>query len=455
MEKISTIVLAAGKSTRMKSSVPKVLHPVCGRPLVFYPVMAARKSGSDRIVVVVNEENKKDFEAVFLGDKSVSLAVQAEAKGTGDAVKSASALIDKTGGYVFIIPGDVPLIKAGTLQKLAEETVSKRAVCGLLTMEMPDPASYGRVLRDAAGRVVKIIEARDSTREQLDIREVNSGIYCAAAAWLFETLEKIKPQNSQKEYYLTDIVSLAVSEGKTVAASCVKNPNELVGVNTRKELADANKMMRIEILNRLMLNGVGIADEGSAFIDDGVDIGEDTNIFPNCFISGTTKIGKGCTIENGVVIRNSQIADGVQVKSYSVIEDSRLEKSAMVGPFARIRPGSVIESGAKVGNFVEVKKSLIKKGAKANHLSYIGDAVVGERTNVGCGTITCNYDGREKHRTVIGNDVFVGSDVQFVAPVKIGDGSTIGAGSTITEDVPENSLAVARAKQVNKKDWMK
>lgn len=455
MNKIGAIVLAAGKSTRLKSKLPKVLHPVCGRPLVYFPVKEICQIGAAPVTIVINEDFKNKFEEIFKDNKKVSFAIQKEQLGTGDAVKSAKDELLGKCEYTLIIPGDVPLVKSETLKELVNETISKEAICGLLTMEFKDPANYGRVVRNHGGLVVAIAEAKDASPTELLIKEINSSIYCVNTEWLFNTINEISPENKQKEYYLTDIVKIAVGQEKKIVAKRVSEPSELMGVNTRYELAEANRIMRHRVLEALMNNGAGIVDEFHTYIDDGVEIGIDTTIEPHVFIQGKTKIGNDCYIENGVVIRNSIIGDGVRIKAYSVIEESKIDNGAVIGPFARLRPGSTLEPDVKIGNFVEVKKSTFKKGSKANHLSYIGDATVGERTNVGCGTITCNYDGAAKHKTIIGSDCFIGSDVQFIAPVEIGNGSTIAAGSTITENVPENSLAIARGQQVIKHDWKK
>jgi bifunctional UDP-N-acetylglucosamine pyrophosphorylase/glucosamine-1-phosphate N-acetyltransferase len=455
MNKIGAIVLAAGKSTRLKSRLPKVLHPVCGRPLVYFPVKEICQIGAAPVAVVISEDFKGKFEEIFKDNKKVSFAIQKEILGTADAVKSARDELLGKCEYTLIVPGDVPLVKSETLKEFANETLSREATCGLLTMEFKDPANYGRIVRNHGGLVEAVVEAKDASPAELLIREINSGIYCIKTDWLFDTINKISPENKQKEYYLTDIIKIAVGQEKRIAAKCIRESSELMGVNTRYELAEAGRIMRHRVLEGLMNNGAGIVDEFHTYIDDGVEIGTDTIIEPHAFIEGKTRIGSDCYIENGVVIRNSVIADGVRIKAYSVIEESKIENGATIGPFARLRPGSTIESDVKIGNFVEVKKSLFKKGSKANHLSYIGDATVGERTNVGCGTITCNYDGAAKHKTTIGSDCFIGSDVQFVAPVEIGNGSTIAAGSTITENVPENSLAIAREHQVIKQNWKK
>jgi bifunctional UDP-N-acetylglucosamine pyrophosphorylase/glucosamine-1-phosphate N-acetyltransferase len=456
MPKFDAIILAAGRSTRMKSALPKVLQPVCGRPLVAYTVAAAQGAEASGVMLVIGDGMRTQFEEnVMPPSPHLNFAVQKQALGTADAVKSARGAVDKKSEYVLIIPGDVPLIRSATLKGLIDETLKTSAVLGVLTVEMAEPGSYGRIIRDGKGLVTGIKEAKDATPSELKIKEINSSIYFARADWLFETIEKIVPKNAQKEFYLTDIVGIASgNKGAVVAVKC-GDEIECMGVNTRKELSLANRKMREKILEKLMADGVGIVDENCTYIDDGVTVGADTTIWPCSFILGKTRIGRSCVIENGVVIKDSVIGDGVVIRSHSVIEGAGVANNAVVGPFARLRPGAVLEEETKIGNFVEVKKSTIKKGAKASHLSYIGDATVGERTNIGCGMITCNYDGKEKHRTVIGKDVLIGSDVQMVAPVKIGDNAVIGAGSTITEDVPENSLAIARSRQIVKRNWKK
>ncbi len=453
MAKIGAIILAAGKSTRMKSATPKVLHNICGRPVVHFTVAAAMASGANPVALVISPDFKKNFTELFGNNNKIKLAFQKQQLGTADAVKAAKGSVLSTCEYSLIIPGDVPLIKPETLKNLINETIQRNAVCGLLTMEFDDPAHYGRVIRNRNGFVTAIVEAKDASAEQLLVGEVNSSIYCVKTDWLFRALQKISTDNAQKEFYLTDIIKIAASEGSMVIAKCLPESFELMGINTRQELGLAGRLMNQRVLDELMTAGVGIVDEKSTFIDMSVTVGPDTVVMPNCSFQGATKIGRNCRIEQGVIIKDSVIGDNVKIKPYSVIENAVIKDSAQVGPFARLRPGAQIEQEARIGNFVEVKKSVIKRGAKANHLSYIGDAVIGEGTNVGCGMITCNYDGKDKHKTVIGKGVFIGSDVQFVAPVKVGDGATIGAGSTITENVPANSLAIARGRQVVKKGW--
>jgi bifunctional UDP-N-acetylglucosamine pyrophosphorylase/glucosamine-1-phosphate N-acetyltransferase len=416
---------------------------------------SAINAGANPIALVIAPEFKKEFTELFGKNNKIKFAFQRQQLGTADAVKSARPAVTGLCDYSLIIPGDVPLIRPETLRHLINETAGRDAVCGLLTMEFDDPAHYGRVVRNRIGFVTAIVEARDAGPEQLLINEVNSSIYCVKTDWLFRALQRVSADNAQKEFYLTDIVKIAASDGLNVVAKCLPESFELMGINTRQELASANRLMNGRVLDDLMTNGIGIIDEKSTFIDTGVSIGPDTVIMPNCAIQGAAKIGRNCLIEQGAVIKDTVVGDNVNIKPYSVLEGAVIKDGAMVGPFARLRPGSEIGEDVKVGNFVEIKKSVFKRGAKANHLSYIGGAVIGERTNVGCGTITCNYDGKDKHKTVVGKGVFIGSDVQFVAPVRIGDGATIGAGSTITENVPANSLAIARGRQVMKRGWKK
>lgn len=455
MNQLVAIVLAAGKSTRMKSNLSKVLHPVAGLPLVIHPLKALKELKVHRTVLVIADGKKNEFESILGDSFKVEYVVQKEALGTGHAVMVTDKALKGQRGYALILAGDVPLIKSESLKSLFERVQASGAVCGLITTTLEDAGHYGRIVRDTKGDVIGIVEAKDADGEELLIDEINTGIFCVELPWLFEAIKSLKPQNKQKEYYLTDIVKYAVDKGAKVIGHCIRDDREFLGVNTRAELAEVNQIMRKRINDRLMIEGVSIVDPSNTYIDSEVRIGRDTTIYPNTFIKGKTTIGQNCTIENGVVIKDAVIASDVLIKPYSVIEDSEVRAKVQMGPFSRLRPGAVLDEGARVGNFVEIKKSFIGKGSKANHLTYIGDAEIGRGVNVGCGTITCNYDGVKKHKTIIGDDVFVGSDVQFVAPVKIGKGAVIAAGSTVTDDVPPKALAIARARQTNKKGWKK
>lgn len=451
MNKLAAVILAAGKSKRMKSRTSKVMHILAGKPLITYPIEVARALRANPLVVVASHD--QDDVNAEVKARGARIVIQRQALGTGHAVLQTKASLSKFSGHVLILCGDAPLVRRETLEMFVKEVFHQNATCGILTMELKKPGSYGRIIRDLDGQLVRIVEAKDAAKEDLAVREVNSGIFCVEKGWLFKTLTKVTPNNRQREYYLTDIAHHAISEGKRIIAVKGNDPREFLGVNTKVDLAEAISVMRDRINKRHMLSGVGIMDPLQTFIDADVVIGNDTTVWPGAFLLEKTVVGAACTIENGVVLKNAKVGDGVHIKSYSVIEESTIAREAQVGPFSRIRPHSKIGKNARVGNFVEVKKSELKEGVKANHLSYLGDASVGPHVNVGCGTITCNYDGRAKYRTIIGEKAFIGSDVQFVAPVTIGKGATIGAGSTITKNVPPNALALTRAPQVIIRNW--
>ncbi len=451
MVKLGAVVLAAGQSTRMKSKRTKVLHDLAGRPVLSYPIAAARAAGA-KPVVVVRGPQQKELQA-YLAEAGVAEAVQRKPLGTGNAVAAVAAAFKGFDGEVLVLCGDAPLVRPETIKAFLQEMRRARATLGLVSMVVREPGMYGRVIRDLDGQMVSVVEARDAISDQLEVREVNSGIICAKADWLFKALSKLGNDNAKGEYYLTDLIGVAVREGVRQVAYRCADADELIGIDTRVGLARAAELLRERINKGHMLAGVGVQDFRHTYIDAGVAIGQDTVVMPHAFLQGRTCVGRDCTIENGVVLRDAVVGNDVHIKSFSVIEGSRLEAGAIVGPFARVRPGSKVGPEARIGNFVELKKCEMKAGAKANHLTYLGDATIGARTNIGCGTITCNYDGREKHRTVIGEEVFVGSDVQFIAPVRVGKGATIGAGSTITKNVPAGALGLSRAEQQNIRDW--
>lgn len=451
MKNCAAIILAAGQSTRMKSDLTKVMHRIAGRPVVSYVIDVAKGIGAKPICVVSSKGQPELND--YLKEQKIAVALQKKPRGTADAVIAAKSKLGRFSGYVVLLCGDIPLIQKAVIKKLIDNVRSKRATLGVLTMYMRDPGRYGRIMRDLDGHITRIVEAKDADGREAEIREVNTGIFCVDKDWLFRALAKVKPKNAQGEYYLTDIISIAIAEGREVASYLVPEAQDFLGINTRVELAHAAELMRGRINQTHQLAGVGILDFRHTYIDADVTVGRDTEIWPQCFIQGDTKIGARCIIENGVVLKDAVIGNDVHIKPYSVIESSRVDHEAIVGPFSRVRPDSKIGKGVRLGNFVEVKKADLKAGVKANHLSYLGDATIGEGTNVGCGTITCNYDGKAKHRTVIGPHTFIGSDTQFIAPVKVGKGATIGAGSTITENVPADALAVARARQINVKHW--
>ncbi|MBI2346023.1 MAG: bifunctional UDP-N-acetylglucosamine diphosphorylase/glucosamine-1-phosphate N-acetyltransferase GlmU [Deltaproteobacteria bacterium] len=451
---LAVVILAAGKSTRMKSALTKVLHPVAGRPLITYPLAAAKVLRPDRIALVVGQGQRAEIEPALNGTR-VRWVIQREQLGTGHAVLASYPALRGFSGPVLILAGDVPGLQSATLKDFVATCAASGAPGGVLTVEMADPTGYGRIVRNGTPHISHIVEERDLPPSAVTIREVNTGILCCESAWLFRALKKIERQNTQQEYYLTDLAKVAAEEGHPLIAIKTEDAAACQGVNSRAELAEVNRLMRRRIVEQWMDAGVGFVDPGQVYIDADVVIGEDTVIGPGVMLKGRTQIGARCRIDAGAVIMDSAVADDVVIKPYSVIEGSQIGVACQVGPFARLRPETRLEADVRIGNFVETKKSVLKKGAKANHLTYLGDATIGERTNVGCGTITCNYDGKKKHPTIIGEDVFIGSDTQFVAPVRIGKGAVTGAGSVITDDVPAGALAVARGRQVNVKNWAK
>jgi bifunctional UDP-N-acetylglucosamine pyrophosphorylase/glucosamine-1-phosphate N-acetyltransferase len=385
----------------------------------------------------------------------VNFILQKEQLGTGHAVLQALPLLQSFNGTILILCGDVPLVKMDTLRLFNDSHRKNQSALSVLTTVVDKPFGYGRVLRNSEGWLEKIVEEKDASEKQRKIQEINTGIYCVRAGFLREGLKEIGKENAQREYYLTDLVEIARRKGLRCSAHIAVDSMEVMGINTRVDLAIANEKLRQEKLSELMISGVTIIDPRATYVDRTVEVGRDTVLHPNCHLQGRTKIGEQCLIEPNSKILDSILGNHVTIRTNSVITESKIEDDVSIGPFAHLRPLSEIQAKAKIGNFVEVKKSIIGRGSKANHLTYIGDSLVGEDVNIGAGTITCNYDGFEKHQTVIGNRVFVGSNVELVAPVKVGNGSSIGAGTTITKDVPEGALAISRVKQRNLKDWSK
>jgi bifunctional UDP-N-acetylglucosamine pyrophosphorylase/glucosamine-1-phosphate N-acetyltransferase len=452
MESLASVVLAAGKGTRMKSGLIKVLHPIAGLPMIAWPVAAAREAGSDPIVLVIGHQANA-VQGVFRGSTDIRCAMQEEQLGTGHAVACALEALAGFRGTVLILCGDTPLLRAKTLKKMFTYHRDNQATVTVLTALMDDPYGYGRVVRDDSGRVSRIVEQKDADPEEQEIREINSGIYCMDSDFLFSTIREVGNDNAQGEYYLTDLLAIAVRKGLDCCALQTTDAEEIMGVNDRVQLAEAAHILRRRINREHMLNGVTIIDPAQTYIDQGVTIGADTTIHPGCQIGGRTFIGEGCVIELGVSISGCRIGDDCHIKAASVLEDSELHQDVAVGPMAHLRPGTVLGKHVKIGNFVETKKIVMGEGSKASHLTYLGDAEIGRNVNIGCGTITCNYDGINKHRTIIGDDVFIGSDVQLVAPVSVGRNSLVAAGTTVTIDVPPDSLALSRVPQVNKEGW--
>lgn len=447
---LSAIVLAAGKGTRMKSPLPKVLHPVAGMPMITYPLSALRNLDVQDVRVITG--HGKEMVEQLVHSIGYACFEQKEQLGTANAVQSAD--LSTLEGDVFIVNGDHPLLTAEDLKKMAQQFREDKAAVAVMTTELKEPGSYGRIVRNA-GEFQAIVEAKDAGHETLLINEINSGIYLVKASVLKKYIPKISNDNQQSEYYLTDIIELAKADGLTVKAY-VSDPRVAFGVNDQRALASATQSLMRSKTNQLLDNGVIIIDPQNVYIEPTVQVGQGCVIHPGVYLKGRTQIGNFCVLESGVQIQDSVVESNVIVKAYSVLEEAKVGQVAQVGPFARLRPGSDIGEECKIGNFVETKKVRMGKGSKASHLTYLGDAEIGSNVNIGCGTITCNYaTDKKKYKTEIGDDVFVGSDSQFIAPVKVGNSAVIGSGSVITKDVPEKALAVARAKQIVKENYVK
>ena len=445
----TSVILAAGMGTKMKAKMPKVLHKVCGKPLSKWVIDASEAAGADKVCAVVG--HKAETVKEVLGDVC-EFALQAEQKGTGHAVMQAIDVIKNSKGEVVILNGDTPLITAETINKAIEYHKNNGNQATVITAILDDATGYGRIVRDNDGSVLKIVEQKDASKEEKKINEVNSGMYVFDAQSLVYALDKITPNNAQGEYYLTDTLEILLSAGKKIGGYAISDNDEIRGINDRVQLNEAEKIMQKRINEYHMRNGVTMRNPESVYIEDGVEIGNDTEICQNVTIKSGTKIGSDCVIGSGSMLDRAVIHDGVDVLS-SVILESEVDEGTHVGPFAYIRPNCHVGKEVKVGDFVELKNSNIDDGTKISHLTYIGDSDVGKRVNFGCGTVTCNYDGKKKYRTTIGDDCFVGCNTNFVSPINVGDGVYIAAGSTITEDIPENSLSIARARQVNKEGW--
>ena len=453
--KLAGVVLAAGLGTRMNSSasggLPKVLHKLHGTTMLQHVLNTLHKLKPQKIVIIVGKHFKEIKESLQDVSKP-SFAQQKEAKGTGDALLKALPSLRSFKGTVAVINGDTPLITPETLKKFLSLHEKSMNTISILSFVSQQPSSYGKVMRHERGNVLSIVENRNATMSQKKIKEVNSGIYAIEPEGLC-LLKEIKLNESKGEYYLTDIVSIARDKGIKVDAFCIGSEDECIGINTREELDRARQLMKDRIIKRWLYRGVTFVDTNSVFISSNIHIGRGTIVYPNVHLEGNTKIGKRCTIYPNVRILNSIIGDGAVIKDSTLIEGSVVKRKASVGPFAHIRPGSEIGAGARIGNFVEVKKSVIGSGTKASHLTYLGDAKIGKDVNIGAGTITCNYDGYKKNITTIEDHVFIGSDSQLIAPVKIGKGAYVGAGSTITNDVPSKALALSRVEQKHFESW--
>ncbi|MBI5416340.1 bifunctional UDP-N-acetylglucosamine diphosphorylase/glucosamine-1-phosphate N-acetyltransferase GlmU [Candidatus Poribacteria bacterium] len=447
MQKVSAIVLAAGAGTRMKSDLPKVLHPICGKPMVHYILKTIQSLKLEKkILIVGNQEElvKKSLE----NEKKILFVSQKTQSGTGHAVKQAKNEFDNYKGDVLVLCADTPLLKKDTLEKLIKLHHRMDADATMLTCIMNNPFGYGRIIRNKQNQVIKIVEEKDSSKEEKSVKEINTGIYCFNAKKLFDALQYLKPNNKQKELYLTDVIEAFFKKNYKIETILDENKSEVMGINNRVELAQAADITRKSILEYWMKNGVTIIHPESTFIDEKVEIEKDTVIYPFTIIEGNSIIKSYCKIGPYTHIRNSSISSYTEI-IHSVVLNSIIHEEVKVGPFANIRPNSILEAKVKIGNFCEVKKTHVGKGSKIPHLSYVGDSSIGKDVNIGAGTITCNFDGINKSKTVINDNVFIGSNTNLIAPVKIGKNAIVAAGSTITKDVLPDALGIAREKQIN------
>jgi len=448
------LILAAGLGTRMKSAKAKVLHELDGLPLIAHVCRTANRLDPRKIHVVVGHQ-AEDVETAVRAQVPAGLAnfvLQAQQRGTGDAVMSAKSVLQNNDVIVLVLSGDVPLVRPETLAQFVAGHRSAAAACSILSVNLENPFGYGRIVRGEKDCFLKIVEQRDANAEERQIREVNSGIYCFESAKLFAALAQVQPANQQGEYYLTDVPEILRSEGERVEVYLHDDAREVSGVNTRAELAEFENLLRRRTIRKLMVeDGVTFIDPGHAYISAEASLGRDCVIYPDVSIEGSSVIGDGCTIRAGSRITNSRLANNVLVKDHCVIVDSDIESNCAVGPFAHLRMNAHLEERATVGNFVEVKKSRIGRGSKSMHLTYLGDATIGENTNIGAGTVTCNYDGKKKHETIIEDNVKIGSDTMLVAPVRVGSRAVTGAGSVVTKDVPADTLVAGVPAVVKKK----
>lgn len=448
MNNIYTVILAAGAGTRMKSNTPKTLHEICGKSMIDYVLDGAKALSDNKPIIVVGHEKEKVMEHL---DGKAEFVVQKKQLGTGHAVMMAKELLADKKGYVLIMAGDMPLTKKETLLELYDKTKNEGSKACVLTAWAEDPYGYGRVIiKDE--NVVRIVEEKDATEKERTIQEVNTAIYCFEIEALLKAIDRLSNKNAQGEYYLTDCIELIQKDGGKVSNYRVEDPEEGLGINDREQLAYANSLMRERILKRHMKAGVTIIDPKNTYIDIDVKIGCDTTIYPGNYIKAGTVIGEGCILKGSSTIEGSIIKDGVQITS-STIMDSNVGCGTTVGPYAYLRPGSSIGERCRIGDYVEIKNSTIGDGTKVSHLTYVGDANVGKACNIGCGTVFVNYDGKNKYRINVGNNVFVGCNTNLIAPVKVEDGAYIAAGSTVTDTVPEKSLCIARSRQVIKENW--
>lgn len=446
MKKVMAIVLAAGQGKRMKSKLYKVMHPVSGKPMVGHVLDTVKEAASERTVVVVG--HGAEMVKSYLGD-TAEFVLQEQQLGTGHAAQQAEKLLGQEDGVTIVICGDTPLVEASTLRAMLDLHEASGAAATILSASFENPAGYGRIIRGEDGTVLRIVEHKDCTPEEAKVREINTGTYCFDNRKLFTALSKVTNQNAQGEYYLTDVIGLLKEAGEVVQGYCTEDTAEAIGVNDRVALAEAERFMRERINRKHLLNGVTLIDPASTYIEAGVQIGSDTIIYPGTVLRGSTVIGEDCVIGPSADMTNTVAHNGVTVK-YSVAVEAVIGEGSSVGPYANLRPGSKLGRDCKIGDFVELKNATLDDGSKVSHLSYVGDAKVGKDVNIGCGAITVNYDGFNKAVTEIGDGAFIGSNVNLIAPVKIGGGAYVVAGTTVTQDVPEGDLAIGRERQVNK-----
>lgn len=451
----TAVILAAGAGTRMKSDLPKVLHRICGKPILAYVIEQVKAAGIQEIVLVVGhgaQEVEAEISRRYQKDPNIKFVLQQEQLGTGHAVMQAKDLIKETGN-VIVLCGDTPLISTQSIQAFAQAHKEQGNAATVLTASLDRPFGYGRIIRNQQGQVKSIVEEKDASPDQKLIREVNSGMYCFRGSLLRQNLDRLSTNNSQREYYLTDVLTIAVADGEQAGAYCIDDPIEILGINTRVQQAEAEVAMRSRINEAHMLAGVTMIDPAQTYIEPGVTIGTDTELWPGVILSGHTVIGTGCTIGQNSRLVNAIVGDHVEIQS-SVITDSSIGSHTTVGPYAYLRPGSRIGSHVKIGDFVEVKNAVIGDHSKASHLAYVGDADVGQHVNIGCGVVFVNYDGKNKARTIVGDGAFIGSNSNLVAPVTVEEDAYVAAGTTVARDVPGGALCIGREKEKHIEGWV-
>jgi bifunctional UDP-N-acetylglucosamine pyrophosphorylase / glucosamine-1-phosphate N-acetyltransferase len=434
---IQSIILAAGQGTRMRSNLPKVLHPLLGRPLVFYSLETSAKVTGTTPVMVIGHGGEEVRQVV---GEAVNYVLQERQLGTGHAVQQTMTLLQGQSDQVLVTYADMPLLREETFERLVDAHKSHQGPITMLTVVEEDPRGFGRIVRSKTGEVIAIVEESEATPDQLKIHELNASVYCFDAVWLWNNIQDI-PISNKGEYYLTDLVEMAVNQGLPVQALILEDNEEAIGINTRVHLAEAEAILRKRINRQWMLAGVTLIDPASSYIEPGVTIGQDTIIWPNSYLQGSTTIGENCTIGPNTIIKDTRVGSRCEIVS-SVVDRAVIEDEVDIGPFAHLRKGAHLAKGVHLGNFGEIKNSYLAPGVKMGHFSYVGDADIGRDTNIGAGTITCNFDGKNKHKTIIGKDAFIGSDTMLIAPLKIGDGARTGAGAVVRKDVPDYTLAV-------------